>query len=85
MNTTDKISKELLSLTSFIRDNTKKNIVETFQKGQLTSKEDELKNLLFLVDSTIENSFQKALNNFQKSVNVHVNALKEELSFSKKK
>ncbi len=79
MNLVDKISKDLLSLNSFVKDTVKKNIVDHVQRGQISLRDDELKNLLFLVESSIDNSVQKAMTNFQRSVNTYLTSYKNEI------
>lgn len=79
MNLVDKISKDLLALNAFIKDSVKVVLIESAQKGQITVNEEGLKNLLFLVESSIDNSVQKALSNFQRSVGTHLNTYKEEI------
>jgi len=79
MNTVDKISKDLLSLNSFVKDSVKTSVVESAQKGQLNLSEDVLKNLLFLVEASIDNSVQKALTSFQRNVNTHLSNYRQEI------
>ena len=79
MNTVDKISKDLLSINSFVKDSVKTSVVESIQKGQLKLTEDVLKNLLFLVEASIDDSVQKALTNFQRNVSTHLGNYKQEI------
>lgn len=68
MNTVDKISKEIISLTEYAKDVVKNNITSSPLKGQLKLEDSQLNSLLQLIDMSITSGIQKGLPNLQKNI-----------------
>lgn len=81
MSNTNKLSKEVLNLSQFLKDTVRQNVTNHFLEGKLQLNENQLRSLLELLDSSIDSGTQKGLPNFQRTAKL----LDEENSFSKNK
>jgi hypothetical protein len=68
MNTVDKISKEVISLTEYAKDVVKNNLTSGPLKGQFKLEDNQISSLLQLIDVSITSGIQKGLPNLQKSI-----------------
>lgn len=69
MNKTDKICREALNIHNFCKEQVVKKLVLEASNGNLTLTEESMKSVATFVEATLESSFQKAFETFQKSVN----------------
>jgi len=81
MSNTNKLSKEVLNLSQFIKDTVRQNVTTSVLEGKLQLNELQLKSLLTLIDGSIDHGTQKGLPSFQRTAKF----LEEESLASKKK
>jgi hypothetical protein len=68
MNTIDKISKEFIGITEYVKDVVKSNLATSALKNSLN--ESQLSSLIQVVESSINTGVQKAIPNFQKNIKI---------------
>jgi hypothetical protein len=68
MSNTNKLSKEVLNLSQFLKDTVRQNVTNSFLEGKLQLNELQLKSLLSLIDGSIDQGTQKGLPSFQRTV-----------------
>lgn len=67
MNKVDKLSKEVLNLFLFTKDHVKTEVTNHFLKEDHGINEKQLNSILRLIDTSVEQSYEKGIQNFQKS------------------
>lgn len=85
MNSTNKISKEVLNILDYSKEVVKSNLAQANNSNAFESlNEEQLKKVIDVVEISLSQGFQKAMPAFQKSVDVIVNNLTLESSRKKK-
>lgn len=82
MNTVDKISKEVMNLTEYVKDVVKTNLTSNSTKAQFGLEENQLSSLIQLIEVSIATGAQRGLPNLQKSIK---KIIQEELSTTDKR
>jgi hypothetical protein len=91
MNQVDKISKETLNLLEYSKDVVKENLTTANVTGQLEPKlsDEHLKKVLHLVDVSMSQGYQKAIQSFQRNISTvlstHEDVRSHDTSSRKKK
>jgi hypothetical protein len=67
MSATNKISKELLNVLTFIKDSVKSDLTNSALKAEVALDQEKLLKLHSIVESSFERSTQKALVNFERN------------------
>jgi hypothetical protein len=72
MSVVNKLSKEVLNLFNFTKDSAKQAITEFAFKEKIAISPAQLNQLLLVVESSIDQSYQKSLGSFQKTVELQL-------------
>jgi len=70
MSAINKLSKEVFNIATFSKDVLKTNITNSALKGELTLNQEQLKQLLLLVESSVDQATQKGLVLFEKNAKI---------------
>lgn len=74
MKTVDKISKEVLMLAEYSKDNTKNSIVSSNSTGLIDPPLtlDQLKSITSIIDASITTGYNRGITVFQKNIEKHL-------------
>lgn len=74
MNTVDKITRDSKILLDSAKDTTANNLISAFRSKEVNLSEDQLSKIVTIINSSIDQGYQKALSNFQSSIKKHIDA-----------
>jgi len=76
MNIIDKISKEMKTLIDSTKDVINKNLADSVSSGSIKIDKSQLEKLLQIIDASVDDSYQRSINFFQRSLSKHLDSEK---------